>query len=248
MTTLLEHLQVFGLREKEAKTYLACLELGESLASEISLKSGIPRTLVYDILEKLINLGLVSYKIKNNLKYFTTSDPQELLLMLREKQKHIIEALPLLHNLQKLKEPKRPKVFVHEGKEGMKTIMNDILLSGVTTFYGYGSTKSSYEIIPAFIEDWHKQRIKKKIFMKIIYNNTKKVKERIKKYPQSVLFAKYKFMPITVESPTATLIYADKVVIQSWANEPFAVIIENKQIAENQKRYFHQLWNIAKSP
>ena len=48
-------LEKFGLSEKEAKVYLACLELGEDTASDISLKSNLPRTLIYDILEKLID-------------------------------------------------------------------------------------------------------------------------------------------------------------------------------------------------
>ena len=56
----------FGLSEKEAKVYLACLEIGDASANEISLKSDLPRTLVYDILERLIDSGLVSYAILNN--------------------------------------------------------------------------------------------------------------------------------------------------------------------------------------
>lgn len=53
-------------------------------------------------------------------------------------------------------------------------------------------------------------------------------------------------MPIELESPTATVIYANKVVFQSWTKEPFAVMIENKELTENQKRYFEQLWKLAK--
>lgn len=64
----IEALNKFGLSEKEAKAYICCLELGDSLASEISSKSNLPRTLVYDILERLIDLGLISYGacLKNN--------------------------------------------------------------------------------------------------------------------------------------------------------------------------------------
>ena len=96
------------------------------------------------------------------------------------------------------------------------------------------------------MEEWHKKRIKQKIVMKIIYNNSKQTREKIKNYKSTLKFTKYKFMPIELESPTATIIYSDKVILQSWTKEPFAVMIKNKEMAENQKRYFNELWKIAK--
>ena len=245
METPLEVLQNYGLAEKEAKTYLACLELGDSLASEIALKSNLPRTLLYDILERLIDLGLISYAIKNNRKYFRTADPREFLQILKEKELAIKQVLPALEMLQKLHGVRKPKVEVYEGKEGMKTMMNDILRSNSHEFLAYGSSRSSFEVIPAFMEEWHHERIKRKVRMRIIYNQTQQARLRIKAHPKSLRYSRYRFMPIKLESPTATLIYAHKVVLQSWTKEPFAVMIENREMAENQRRYFEELWKMA---
>lgn len=242
---IIQALKKSGLSEKEARVYLACLELGDSLASEISLKSDLPRTLIYDILERLIDLGLVSYAIRDNKKYFSSADPNELIRIIKEKEKAIAEILPNLENLQKVKGTKRPKVEIYEGKEGMKTVMDEILRSGVKEFLSYGSSRSSYEVIPGFMLDWHKRRIKQKVMFKVIYNNTKSAREKVRKI-KTLQLAKYKFMPIELESPTATLIYGDKVVLQSWTKEPFSVVIENENMAENQKRYFAELWKLAK--
>ncbi len=243
---MIDKLLKFGLGEKEAKVYLACLELGDSVASDIALKSDLPRTLVYDILERLIDLGLISYSIKTHKKVFRAADPEEFLRIVHEKEEAINEALPELKRLQKIKGVKRPKVEVYEGKEGMKTVMNDILRSGAEEFFAYGSSRSSFEIIPAFMDEWHKQRIKQKVTMKILYNNTKEAREKVKKKPESLKYAKYKFMPIELESPTATVIYENKVVLQSWTKDPFAVLIEDEQMAENQKRYFEEVWRRSK--
>lgn len=243
----IQSLKKFGLSEKEGKVYLSCLELGETTATDISIKSNLPRTLVYDILERLISLGLVSYNIQANKKHFIAAEPKELLRILKEKEESIKEILPNLEELKKLKSVKRPKVEIYEGKEGMKTAMNDILKSGVKEFLAYGSSRSSFEVIPIFMEHWHKERIKRKVVMKILYNNTKSAREKVKKKLESLKYAKYNFMPIELESPTATLIYDNKVVLQSWTKEPFAVIIENEEMANNQKRYFEELWKIAKS-
>lgn len=243
---IIQSLKKFGLSEKEGSVYISCLELGETTATDLSIKSNLPRTLVYDILERLINLGLISYNIQANKKHFIAAEPKKLLRILKEKEESIKEILPNLEELYKLKGVKRPKVEIYEGKEGMKTVMDNILKSNIKEFLAYGSSRSSYEIIPAFIEDWHKQRIKRKIIMKILYNNTKESREKVSKFKKSLKLTNYRFMPISLESPTATLIYSDKVILQSWTKEPFAVIIENKEMAENQKKYFDQLWKIAK--
>lgn len=239
---MLENLKRFGLAEKEAKIYLACLELGDSPASDIALKSSIPRTLVYDILEKLIKLGLISYSIKNNLKYFTAAHPRELIRIAKEKEEAVIKILPQLEKLEQSEGVKKPKVEVYEGKEGMKTVMDDILRSNVKEFLAYGSSRSSFEIIPAFMEEWHRQRIKQKVFFRALYNNTEEARKKVRERKGSLKYARYRFMPITLESPTATLLYANKIVLQSWTKEPFAVMIESEEMAQNQKKYFKELW------
>lgn len=243
---MIDKLLKFGLAEKEAKVYLACLELGDSVASEIAIKSNLPRTLVYDLLERLIDLGLISYSIKTNKKFFRAADPEEFLRIVHEKEEAINEALPELKQLQKMKGVKRPKVEVYEGKEGMKTVMNDILRFGTTEFLAYGSSRSSFEVIPAFMEEWHQERIKRKVVMRVLYNNTKEAREKVAKRSESLKYTNYRFMSIQLESPTATVIYGNKVVLQSWTKEPFAVMIENEEMAENQKRYFEEMWKIAK--
>lgn len=247
MNKIIESLEKFGLTEKESKVYLASLELGDSTASDISIKSNLPRTLVYDILERLIERGLISYSVKSNKKHFLAVHPKEFLSLIREKEFAISSVMSELEIIYKKEGEKRPKVEIYEGIEGMKTIMNDILNSQVKEFLAYGSSRSSYEIIPAFMDEWHKKRIKQKIIMKILYNNTKQAREKIKTIKLSLKLTKYKFMPIELESPTATVIYADKVVLQSWTKEPFAVMIKSKEMAENQKKYFEELWKIARS-
>ena len=81
--------------------------------------------------------------------------------------------------------------------------------------------------------------------MKVLYNNTPQTKEKIRNI-KSLKYAELKLMPIELESPTATVIYESKVVLQSWTDEPFAILIENEQLAENQKKYFEEMWKIAK--
>ena len=57
---MIEQLKKTGLTEYEAKAYLALLEMGLSGGVEISKKSGVPKTRVYDVLKVLVEKGLVN--------------------------------------------------------------------------------------------------------------------------------------------------------------------------------------------
>ena len=102
--------------------------------------------------------------------------------------------------------------------------------------------------MPAFMEEWHKTRIKKKLQMRLIYNNTKETRTKLISKKNTLKYGQYKIMPITLESPTATIIYNNKVAFQSWTKDPFAVVITSKDMADNQRKYFTELWKMAKNP
>ena len=46
-TPLIEKLEEFGLSEKEAKVYMASLEIGEATADQIAKHSGVNRSTTY---------------------------------------------------------------------------------------------------------------------------------------------------------------------------------------------------------
>jgi len=55
---LLSHLITLGLTTYESKGYLAMLKKQSLTASELAKLSDIPRTRIYDVLEKLAQRGL----------------------------------------------------------------------------------------------------------------------------------------------------------------------------------------------
>jgi hypothetical protein len=106
----------------------------------------------------------------------------------------------------------------------------------------YGSSGVSHKLLPFFMEHWHKERIKRKILQKIIYNNVTESKERIEKGP-SLKYAKIKFLPIKEISLTGTIIYNKKVLITMWNQEhPLAISIENPEINKEYRNNFEILW------
>src|SRR3989338_4179429 len=243
-----EALRKFGLTDREIRIYLALLELGEALASKISERTNIPRTLVYDILENLLNKGVVSYVIKSNKKYFSALDPNSLIEVSKnkeeEKEKLIKEALPELINLKHKELGKKAKVEVYEGKEGVKTVFNDVLKVG-KEFLCFGSTGISPEIIPYELSRFHKERIKRKIHWKVIYNDDELGRKRGRE-TRKWKYSQVKCMEKT--SPTTTYCYGNKVAIVLWIKERLlAVMIEDEIITNSFKEYFEVLWRSAKS-
>jgi len=95
-----EELKLLGLNDTDIKVYLALLELGESLASKIAEKARIPRASIYDILNRLIKEGIVSYVTRDFNKYFNAADPKTIVENLEYKKSKIKDILPKLEEIR----------------------------------------------------------------------------------------------------------------------------------------------------
>ena len=73
-----EILRKIGLSDGEIKVYSALLDLRRSPVNKIHEKTGIERRNIYDILNKLIEKGLVSYTIEKGKKTYQCTHPNKL--------------------------------------------------------------------------------------------------------------------------------------------------------------------------
>jgi len=232
-------LQDIGLTETEVKVYIALLELGSALAGEITKKSEVNRTNVYDAIERLIEKGLVTYVISANRKVFEPIGPDRLIEILKQKQDEldsIIPELKLRFNSSKVKE----EATIFKGKKGIKSIFDDILKDR-NDLFAYGAQSKFTEMFPAYQKYWHKERAKLKVKIKMIYN--KKVK-KIKQKSNYKLFS-MKFLPEHYDFPSTILIYGNKVVTIVWSDLPFGFMIKSKDVAKSNMNFFDILWKVA---
>jgi len=95
-----EQLQEYGLSEKEADVYLACLKMGPSTANRISSATDLRRSTTYDILESLKAKGLISSFIREKKYYFQAADPSELLAFMHAKEEKLKQILPQLERIK----------------------------------------------------------------------------------------------------------------------------------------------------
>jgi sugar-specific transcriptional regulator TrmB len=76
---ILKDLVDYGLTEREAKTYLALLELEIGSAQEIANKSGVNRSTTYVTLESLKKSGLVSIADSETVRHYVATPPEAIL-------------------------------------------------------------------------------------------------------------------------------------------------------------------------
>ena len=78
-------LRALDFSEKESTVYLALLELGKGTVSQISRKAGINRTTGYEILDSLINKGIVTLSGKEPKTEYAAEPPESLIAHYKKK-------------------------------------------------------------------------------------------------------------------------------------------------------------------
>lgn len=236
--------------DKEAQVYLALMELGSVKVAEIAKKTGLNRTSVYDLLESLLQKGLISKYKKGPATYFNALDPKHLLSYLDrekeekakriEKQKQkVSELLPQLISLQNIYTSK-PKVQFFEGEKGMREAYEDTL-TAKGRILAYANVETMHEGLPNFFPEYYKRRAENKIFIRAIIPRNKLSIERTAVNQQEMRDTRFLPDERMTFSPEVN-IYNNKILIASW-KEKIAIIIESKELADLQKLTFNLLWD-----
>src|SRR3989344_1268060 len=77
------------LTKSEVSVYLALLDLGSSSTGKIVDKSQVSSSKIYEILDRLMQKGLVSFVIKEGVKHFEAAPPDRILDYAEEKEKEM---------------------------------------------------------------------------------------------------------------------------------------------------------------
>lgn len=236
-----------GLTNNEVKIYLILLEMGSTSAGDLIKKSGLHRTAVYDILERLIEKGLASYVIIGKIKHFEVINPEQLLNYIDQKKeeldsnkKELEKIIPEL-NLKRKLSKENHEATLYKGKKAIKTLLEDVLNSK-KDFFVYGAEGNLKKMFPVYYIHFHNKRVKKNINLKIIYCEKVRLHERHKELKKIEI----KYLPNEFETPATTWIYGDKIVIVVWDIQPIATLIRSKEVSKAYLSNFNLLWNMGK--
>lgn len=233
-------LEQFALNIKEARIYLAALELGQTSVQRIAQKAGIHRVTTYDIVENLKQKGLIAEVPQGAKKLLLATNPEYILNDLESKKMEFTKLLPELKALES-KTKYRPKVMYFEGKkEVLQAYFDRIHYPEVKENLVYGSSKLMQQNFGEQYKKFTHERVAKKIKARIIVERSKASQIQALKSQEEI--REVKFLPNNIQFKTNTIIYGNRVMNISWEGM-WLTIIEDESYAQNQRTIFRLLWN-----
>lgn len=242
--SLINELQKIGLSDKEARVYLATLELGQATIANIATQSGIKRVTTYPVLQSLIDKGLCSTYNKDKKVYFIAESPETVLSVLHIQKKQIEEreqlikgVMPQLKAIYNRQEDK-PTVRFFEGMEGLRSMILEQQKS---------TDKEQFLVVPSDDLDKVFEVEERKVSYDVRVAQNKKVKMLYTRQQGSlearnpgdeyILVPSHDF-PISCD----LAIFGNKIRIAALKGKLSGVIIDDENIATTLKSLFRLAW------
>ncbi len=244
-----EAFKKINITYQESKVYITLLELQEAQTGIICKKTKIPSSNIYRILESLMQKGLISYRIQNNIKIFMPTSPETLNNIFNDKQKQLEEerenVQKLIENLKKIPINKAKSEYkYYEGITGVKALWTEIIENmdnkSIHKIYTH-SAKKVDKLRSFHTEGYHEKRKKEKIQTRMIWDfGNKTHAENRKKQGVEV---RYTEITTAVDwgiiNKQFFLLYYDEQI-------PKGFLIEDEIIAKTFSEVFDKLWKQLK--
>ncbi len=237
-----------GLTKGESKVYFYLLKAGISTTGPIVKNSRVAYSKVYEILERLMQKGLVSYIIKKKTKYYKALPPSRLKDYInkqkeeiKQKEKKLDEILPSLNNFSA---DTKTSAEIYIGTKGLLTAYENLLENAKkedTMKYFYSYSQDTYKRVNDFYYKLFPKLKQKGILLKAICN---KNYQKIFSKETPPKFMKIKF--VTFPVPSNIDIFRHKLIITTWKEIPVGILVESEEITNSLKEYFDEIWKQTK--
>lgn len=238
-----ELLHELGLSDKEARTYLAILELGTSSIGAIADRAKVKRTSIYNFIQHLVELGLISRSMLRGRNYYTALPPTRLLSLQQERAQRLESMLPEFLSSFNAAQNK-PRISYLEGPEQMRNIVREEPRCKSEALYIW-TGRDIMEMIGGvrFMTEIDKARIAKGVRIRVVRFRDKDVR-----FPTSAHGEKYlreiRFAPPNFKISMSMGIYdTGKVGFFSSKAEGFGILIESKELEVLMRALFQSFWS-----
>ena len=234
-----------GFSDKEAKVYLAVLELGETPLSRIANQTHLKRTTVYSIVDTLKTKGIVSITKRKSIQYVSALAPQILIERFKRAATLAEQTLPELMEMA-YSSPLKPRLRFFEGLNGIKEILREFSYSKIPSM-GF----TDYERMPKEMHQFIRkvvipQRQKLNIRTRLLIPNTGKNHE-VQKVDHKY-FTEHRLVDFPLqENPIEILLFENsKIAFLSFTkNELFGIILDSKAIYQTLRNIFFLVWETS---
>ncbi|MEA1925930.1 MAG: helix-turn-helix domain-containing protein [Patescibacteria group bacterium] len=237
-----EQLIRIGLPSGQAKIYLSLLEKGPQFLQEVSKSSGIKRTTLYAIIEKMVTKELVGIEIKRKRKKYFAVDPESFLSRMREQRFFLQALMPQLKTLFE-KQGAGNRVQVYDTMGGLKKILEEINSLNPEKDEMLTIEGDIKQALKIGFDFWKELLAKKKklgISSRTVVPSSEKdefvIRDHKIKLRTSAFLQDFKIM---------LYLYADKSAIMIPA-DTLCIVIENKKINDALTALFEMIWRRSK--
>ena len=240
-------LEQVGLSGQESRVFFALVRLGEAKTGAICKETKVASSHIYQILEKLITKGLVSYRVHNNTKIFMPSSIESLQRVFEIRQEEL--------ESERKELAKKKKVFSKLLQE-IKPKKTDDLQRNYKYFDGINAIKSMWDEINNEMSD--KVIVRSYVTPLESYNNfggvfikSQEIREK-KKCPEKII------LPLNAKCPVRKYreaIHLDQKNDAEWgvvgdlfyiqyvvSKKPHSFLIRDKIIAKTFEHVFDKIW------
>ncbi len=241
MASLENQLVLLGFNSKEARAYLALLELGDATLADLARKSRLKRTTLYDVVRSLKERGLIAVVRSGGRFIYSAEDPRTLGERLREQQSLLERVLPEILSITNLL-PGKPKIRYYEGGEGIKEVYRDTLDYPNQELLAWVSPEATVAFDTDFLNNTYLPlRIKRKIWVRAILPDVPELR-RYRGIDVSSLRTTRVMDPVRFPLNVEVNLYGGGRVAFMSFREQIGFVVESKSIYTTLKSVFEQQW------
>lgn len=238
--------QNLGASEKEMRAWLKMLPLGTQPVSVMAKYAGVPRSSMYEILDRLKKIHLMEEYEQNGITYIRCVPVQEIadVLALKERQieesrRVLKEKLPHLMAMEN-KLSITPKVRFFEGKKESMKVYEEVLKE----------KEFCAAFHPAYVKKMMPEYFDK--VAEVLAQSRGKAKELLVACPEAREYQeKYasehhqiKILPPGITFPSDTIICSNTIYMISYGDgQVCATEIRNPALAKTQRAFFELIWS-----
>lgn len=239
-------LEQTGLSNKEATLYLAALQIGPATVLSLARTARIHRTVVYKMLEELVDKAVFTTTIVGKRKLYVAIEPKQLLERIKERERLLRDHLPELTALANVG-IKKPKILYFEGKEQIKELFRTGLTAHSKEMFSFFPSKYMAQIFgKREMEEIITERIKRKIFVKTL-RSTQGEEDFAGSDLTDTALREVRYIPDTRVLEMGIVIFDHTVNLFSPASENFGLQIESEAYAKLMRYFFDSLWQQSRA-
>jgi sugar-specific transcriptional regulator TrmB len=245
-----QELMGLGLSNKESECYLLCIKVGQSTPHRIAGLMGLPRSTIYDLLDKLKHKGFVTTFIKDKKTFFLANNPEVIISFLDEKKKETVDSFEdkkevlkkLTDRLKGIQNQinVKPTAEVFEGKVSVAKVLDEVA-ENARVIKLTGNHKNALEKIGYRADRFRAKRkhAKSKIYQ-ILEDSSEARSEKVD------IYTEVRFLRSIKNSKDVTIIYGDTTAHIILGEEISAIRVRSKEYSRSMGIVFDELWSKAK--